>query len=213
MRLPPRLAFWALAAATLLVSHDVVWLVQLGPGEGLAAALRTGGHGYWAAASIAIVGVAVAVALLAGWRTLRVVRDARRLGAPIPRRISPFGTRALVGWARLLAVVGIGFAVQENVEHYIAHGHVLGTGALTGPEYPLAVPVLAAFTGLGALVTTLLGRVERELVAGIAAALGRLAALRPAIQLPRPMLAVLRPRLPAMATPDAGRAPPVLIGR
>ena len=40
LRIAPRVAFWAFAALTLLVSHDLVWLVQLGPGESLALALR-----------------------------------------------------------------------------------------------------------------------------------------------------------------------------
>ena len=33
-RIPRAIAFWALAGLALLVSHDAVFLVQLGPGEG-----------------------------------------------------------------------------------------------------------------------------------------------------------------------------------
>ena len=58
-------------------------------------------------------------------------------GAP-----TPTGRRFAAIWLRLLAVVAIGFVIQENVEHVIAHGHAPGLGALLGPEYPLALPVI-----------------------------------------------------------------------
>ena len=208
-RFSPRIVFWALAAVTLLVSHDAVWLVQMGPGERLASAMRASQHGYWAIASVVILVVAVLAATATVARAVRLARRARRLAAPVPavRARSVLG-RAVVGWVRLLAVVGIGFAIQENVEHWLSHGHLLGFGAITGPEYPLAIPVLSAVTAVAALLGALVRSVEAELVAGIAAALSRLRPPRIARRAPDPIH--LR-RRPAMAGSDAGRAPPVLL--
>lgn len=211
MRLPPRLAFWALAAATLLISHDLVWLVQSGPGESLATALRSAQHGYWTWVSIAILIGVCAAAIVTVLRTLGLLRLAHRLDAPVARaRARSFLARAAVAWLRLLAVVGIGFAIQENVEHYLAHGHVLGLGAVTGPEYPLAIPVLAAATVLAALVGATVRSIEREILAGIAGALRSRQARAPRRLRPIDVPVPLR-RRPAMAGTDAGRAPPLLL--
>ena len=209
-RSSPALVFWALAAVALLVSHDAIWLVQLGPGEELAAILRSSQHGYWAAASVLVLVVAAVAALVTLTRAIGLVRNARRLDAPVGR-IRGRGVlgRAGLAWIRLLAVVGIGFALQENVEHYLAHGHVLGLGAITGPEYPLAVPVLAAVTAVAAILAALVRAVEHELVAGIAAA--RRIAHRPPRTTRHALDRVARRRRPAMAGSDAGRAPPLLL--
>jgi hypothetical protein len=210
-RFSPRVVFWALAAFTLLVSHDAVWLVQLGPGEHLASALRTEEHGYWAVASVAILGVVALAALATVTRAIGLARRARQLDAAVPgvRGRSVLG-HAAVAWIRLLAVVGIGFAIQENVEHFLAHGHVLGFGAITGPEYPLAVPVLAAVTAVAALLGAFVRSVEAELVAGIAAALRGLRPRPSRTTRHVPGQVHLR-RLPAMAGSDAERAPPILL--
>jgi len=40
------IAFWALAGIALLVSHDAIFLAQIGPGEALAQVRRTAGHEY-----------------------------------------------------------------------------------------------------------------------------------------------------------------------
>jgi len=211
LRIAPRVAFWAFAALTLLVSHDLVWLVQLGPGESLALALRGEQHGYWSWASLAILGAAIVAALATASRALRLVRRARLLHAPIGRIARyAFLWRAAVAWARLLAAVGIGFAIQENVEHYLAHGHVMGLGALTGPEYPLAIPVLALVSAAAAVACATIRSVERELVAGIAAALHRQPSRAPSRMPPTPSIVPARRRA-AMASSAAGRAPPPLL--
>ena len=63
-RIPPRVAFWAMAGVALFLSHDAVFLVQVGPGDALSRALRDAGHDYWGAASLilALVGLAVGAA-------------------------------------------------------------------------------------------------------------------------------------------------------
>jgi hypothetical protein len=210
-RITPRVAFWALAALTLLVSHDLVWLVQLGPGESLTTALRTDDHGYWTWLSLAILALATVAALGVATRAIGLVRRVRRLDATVARvRGRHFLARSSVAWAELLAVVGIGFAVQENVEHYLSHGHVLGTGAVTGPEYPLAIPVLAVATAIAALVCAAVRTIERELVDAIESALRR-----SDDRAPRRVRLRARcdpPRRPAaMSGSVAGRAPPPLL--
>ena len=76
-------------------------------------------------------------------------------------------------WLRLFAVVALGFVLQENVEHIISHGHAIGLGALLGPEYPLALPVIGLVTALAGSVAAAVRRTEGALLAIISAALHR----------------------------------------
>ncbi len=204
-----RLAFCVLAALALLVSHDAIWLVQLGPGEGLAAALRSGGHGYWGGMS-GVMAVLALVAVVAIVRRLsRLRRSAVELGAGrgVSVRASSYLARASVAWPRLLVVVLIGFALQENVEHALTHGHTPGLGALLGPEHPLAIPVIATITLIGSLLASIILVVEDALLASIRDLDSRnrapLRLIRPALTLRRPSMS--RPRA------HAGRAPPALL--
>ena len=207
-RLPPRLAFWALAAVALLVSHDATWLAQTGPGEALTSALRHGGHEYWGAASAALTLVGLAATVWAGIRLHRLRRQSRShagsAARPDPR---PYLARAAGAWLRLFAVVAIGFVVQENLEHALAHGHGLWADALIGPEYPLALPVIGAITLLAALVAAAFVTAERILLA-------RLEPARHALRSPRRMQRPLRRLvLPGgvKARTHAGRGPPPLL--
>ena len=212
IRITPRLAFWVLAAVTLLVSHDLIFLVQFGPGESLATTLRSAQHGYWTWVSLAILVGAAAAALVTVRRAVGLQRRARQMEVPVAGiRGGPLLARAAVAWVRLLAVVGIGFAIQENVEHWLSHGHLIGLGAVTGPEYPLAVPVLAAATAVAALVGAAIRTVERELVAAIEAALHR-SEIRPPRRIRQPARSGPLRRRPAMAGSAAGRAPPLFVG-
>jgi len=203
-RIPTWLAFWALAGVALFLSHDAIFLVQIGPGESLTRALREAGHDYWGAASLALAFIGLAIAIGAWIRLRELRRRATELGATHRRgeRSHPLAT-----WLRLFAVVSVGFLVQENVEHALTHAHAPGLGALLGSEYPLALPVIALITGLAALLATAAGGVERELLDVIAAALRHRFghALR---QLPRPPLRVSVARISPLAQAIAGRAPP-----
>jgi hypothetical protein len=207
-RLPPRLAFWALAGIALLASHDAIWLAQVGPGEALTSALRGGGHDYWGATSAALMIGGLNAALWAGIRLVRLrrhtdaARDARR-----ELEAHPYLRRACAAWLRLFCIVAIGFVIQENLEHVLMHGHALGAGALVGPEYPLALPVLAAITLLGALIAAAFATAERILLARIGSDQRR----------PRAPRRLLRP-LRRIALPSgvgrrahAGRGPPTLL--
>ena len=200
-------AFWALAGIALLVTHDAVFLAQVGPGHELARALREAGHEYWGIASLvlAAIGIAALTATLVRLRSLR--RSIAILGAASTERSRPYAARWLVTWARLLAVVGIVFAIQENIEHLIGHGHAPGLGALIGPEYPLALPVIGLITGLAAFAAAVLGETEQALLAVIADAMRLILARAPRRTL-RPSVRLLATLIAPLAGAWAGRAPP-----
>ncbi len=203
-----RIALWALAGLALLVSHDAVYLAQVGPGESLTALLRTAGHGYWGIASTVLVGLALAAATAATVRIVWLRRRAAALGARPARSLRPW-RRFARNWAMLAVLVAVAFAVQENLEHLTAHGHAPGTGALLGPEYPLALPVIALVTGLAAAIAALVARHHEALVAAIQAVLRSVA--RP-VRVPlRPSVRIVAPAASVMARPGAGRAPPSVL--
>ncbi len=200
-------AFWAVVGVALLISHDAVFLAQVGPGNELARALREAGHEYWGIASLALatIGVAALAATLLRLRSLR--RSAAALGAAPAERSRPYAARWLVTWARLLAVVAIGFAIQENIEHLIGHSHAPGLGALIGPEYPLALPVIALITGVAAFAAAMVGQTEQALLAVIADAKRRILARAPR-RTSRPPLRLVAVLIAPLAGAWAGRAPP-----
>jgi hypothetical protein len=203
-----RIALWTMAGLALLVSHDAVYLAQVGPGESLTALLRTAGHGYWGVASSALVVLAVLVAAAAAVRILRLRRRAAELGAQPAQHARPWGT-FVRSWTVLAVLVATAFAVQENLEHLAAHGHAPGIGALLGPEYPLALPVIALVTGIAAAIAALVARHHEALVAAIGAVLRSPA--RP-VRVPlRPSVRIVAPTASVMARPGAGRAPPSVL--
>jgi hypothetical protein len=204
------IAFWALAGIALLVSHDAIFFVQYGPGEAVTRALRDAGHAYWAAASMVLAGLGVAVAASMTYRLVRLRNRARQLGGVARRQPSGCAKRMLTTWGRLLAVVAIGFVIQESAEHFVVHGHAIGLGALVGPEYPLALPILALVSLAAASIAVYLNAVEVSLEAAIAAA-----ALHPRapLRIIRPPLTLLVPRIPVLARAAAGRAPPRVLAR
>ena len=206
-RVRAAVTLWTLAGVALLVSHDAVFAIQAGPGQGLTDALRSAGHGYWGAASALIAATGLIVGLLAAARVLRLRRRAQRLGvAPPPSRRA---NRILRAWGWLFLIVSTGFFVQENLEHLATHGHLVGAGALAGPEYPLALPVIAAVTFGAGIVGGLIGGAESGLLAAIASAL---AGLRPRRAPAAGRIAdatVARPSV--LARRGASRAPPEMV--
>jgi hypothetical protein len=210
-RLRGPVAFWALAGVTLLASHDAVFLVQLGPGEGLVRVLRTAGHDYWGAASALLVGVALLAAAATVVRLARLHREARSMGAALSGIRAPRSSlrRTLATWLRLFAVVAVGFAIQENLEHLGMHGHPIGAGALVGPEYPLAMPVIGLLTLVGAALAALIVGAELQLLDAIALL------RRPMVRAPRSIAQpplMLGPRRGVRLTMTAaGRAPPRML--
>ena len=202
-RIPPWLAFWALAGVALFLSHDAVFAAQIGPGESLTRALREAGHDYWGLASLLLALIGLVLGIGAWARLHRLRRRAADIGAQ-PLRAGWSHLPAV--WLRLFAAVCIGFVVQENVEHSLTHMHLPGLGALFGPEYPLALPVIAFITGLAALLATVIRSVERELLDAIAAVLRQAFGHTPPA--PRPAFRLEVPRISPLTLAIAGRAPP-----
>lgn len=208
-RLRGAIAFWSLAGTALLLSHDAVFLAQVGPGEELARTLRSAGHGYWHLASLALAVTGAAAAAAAGIRLARLSRRARALGVRrIPRRAG-YARRVLLAWCRLFAVVGAGFVLQENLEHLAMHAHLIGFGALLGPEYPLALPVIGAITLLGGMLAGLIGGAEHALLETIAAALERPARAPRILRIPPLRLDL--PPISVVGRAAASRAPPRML--
>jgi hypothetical protein len=204
-RVPPRVAFWALAGVALFLSHDAVFLVQVGPGDALTRALRDAGHDYWGAASLILALVGLAVGAAAVLRVCSLRRRVAQLQAPRSAPTTAIGSRFAAIWLRLFAAVALGFALQENVEHIISHGHAIGPGALLGPEYPLALPVIGLVTALAGFVAAAVRRTEGALLSIISAALQRPRGGRPR---PRPRSQPVLARRSPLANAIAGRAPP-----
>lgn len=203
-----RLAFWALAGVALFVAHDAIYLAQIGPGQALTTTLRTAGHGYWMGASLILTAAALVAGIAIWLRMRRLRRRARSLGARHGTH-RPFARRFLGAWGRLGLVVAIGFAIQENAEHLIAHGHAPGVGALLGPEAPLALPIIGLMAGLAGAIAALVAGAQEALVAAIEAALRR--PLRVPIVGPRPAARAVAGIGSVLAHPGAGRAPPALV--
>lgn len=203
-RMPSRLAFWALAGVALLLSHDAIFAFQVGPGQSLTRVLREAGHDYWGVASAALALVGLGVAIGAAVRLRRLKRRAMAVGA-VRRRAR--WSHLPATWLGLFAVVAIGFVIQENIEHALTHMHAPGLGALLGPQYPLALPVIALITGMAAVLATAVRSIERELLVAIAAAL-RLPLERAPRTHPRPPLRLDGVRISPLALAIAGRAPP-----
>ena len=205
-----RFAFWAPAGVALLASHDAIYLIQVGPGQELADALRQAGHGYWTAVSLALALLGMVAGIAGVIRLRRLRRLARDVGAARATGSHRFGIRWLGAWAKLLAIVAVGFTVQENVEHFISHGHAMGLGALLGPEFPLALPVIACITAIAGLGVAGLGHAEQALLVAIAAALHRPLG-RPPRAIRRPPVRLLIALASPLARAWAGRAPPELL--
>ena len=204
------IAFWALAGVALLVSHDAVFLAQMGPGEALARTLRTAGHAYWGVASVAVAIIGTVTAIAVALRHLRLRRLARTLGVEPARAHRSHLGRLLVTWARLFAVIAIGFVIQENIEHLAMHAHPLGLGALLGPEYPLALPMIGLISFVSSVIVTFVTGAERALLETIAAALRQVIG-RPPRRIDRAPLRLAGPRIPVLARAADGRAPPWML--
>ena len=213
--LGPRLRNAVLILFALFVAHDAVYLAQFGLGARFATAMSQGGHDlYWAPVSLAIgVGVAliflVAVALMARL-------ELRAVGTTGDMWDGPSYLHELAStWLRLFPTVAVLFAIQENVEHFLVDGHLVGLWALAGAAGSVVLPVLAATTfvlaSLGSLVRWRIRVLEARIASSRRATYPRPTASR------RPkgwadVGAVVAHRW-ILDRRDAGRAPPALLRR
>jgi len=199
------------AALALLATHNVVYVVELGPTNALETTLTSGEHAYWPAASLLTTAFGLLAA--AGWsvrilwlrRRARLTRGAARQPAPASRRGAWLADAART-WLRLAAAVLIAFLIQENIEHAIAHHHVVGFAPLLDAHL-VVIPALLLATGIAAAMLAFAAHREADLLARILAAAAQRRAPR-----------VLPVRLPRMSAHASGalarhaglRAPPQL---
>ena len=161
--------FIALVLVSAVVAHTAVYAAHAGVGEGFATAMRRSGHDtYWLPAALLVVALAALLAArgaLVTWRTIRRGGTAA-LGPTRHHPEAPTYTSQLLRlWPQLSAATLVAFAVQENVEHLLTDGHLLGIDALIGARHPLALPVIAVV----ALAMAAAGAVVRWRVAALVA--------------------------------------------
>jgi hypothetical protein len=207
-RVPNTLVRAVAVAAVAVLGHDLAYSVAYGPGA--EAARRASGHEpYWAWTWLAVLAGVVALVAAAAFTMLQLQRRLQRGERPRGIHVTPYLRELLSLWPRLALAALVVFALQENVEHFVAHGgHVVGWQLLWSPEFLVAVPSF----GLAAL---LVGAVAALFVSTIAVL--REAVRRAGARPSRAPRSVRRPvgRDPrpswrgTLAAPDLGRAPPV----
>jgi hypothetical protein len=208
--LAPRLRQAILVLAALFVAHDAIYLARYGLGDGYARAMSAGGHhAYWLPVSMLItLGVAIiAIAAIGAYRRLR--RAAPTTGSDAEPGPSYVAEAADV-WIRLFPAVAILFAVQENLEHLAADGHLVGVAPLVGPGSAIVLPVLAVTTfvlaAMGAGVRWRVRVLQARLAAAIRQRFERIrATVRPACW---DVVAATVAHGRIIDRRDAGRAPP-----
>lgn len=216
--------FLLLAVGCLAVAHDAVFAAEYGLGGGFVRAMSEGGHdGYWPVFTVVATS---ALTLLGLWSAVRIGRLVVSSGPSRPsvgsaeavrshahRSAPAYRTELRRLWLALFALTTTAFAVQENVEHLAGHHHLIGLGALVGPEYPLALPVIGLVTfaaaAIGAAVRWRIAVLEHRLAGRLHRPLQRgLAARHPAPGWLDVAAAVAHGRI--LVRLDAGRAPPDL---
>jgi len=216
-RVAARTRFVLLALVSLFLGHQAVYAMGHGIGAGFASAMTELGHGaYWAPFTLMAAAAAISLAASSG---LALARLHRRLAGtanavlPNPSPAAPgiYHHELAAIWPRLAVVVVAMFAVQENIETFLARGDVPGVDVLLGGERPLAIPVLA----LVALALAAIGALVRWRISILTTRL-RVMALRLRAQLrdsrPAREWAAIHAAAPHRWTldrRDAGRAPPV----
>jgi hypothetical protein len=206
-----RIRLAILVAVALLVAHTAIYAAEDGLGTAFSAAMSAGGHdGWWLPASAAILSSGALLACLAMIRLGRLEVRARRLSSGGGRPDPGFAREVVAIARRLVPLVLILFALQENLEALIGRGRVLGIDAIVGPTHPLAIPVLVVvalvLSAAGALVRWRIATLRRRLVTG-----RRLARRGTAVLPPAPRwrsVGGLDPQRWMLGRLDAGRAPP-----
>jgi hypothetical protein len=205
--------FIALTALGILVAHDTVFVAQFGIGAGYEAAMARTAHGYWPAFVLFTLLVGVASALTAARLLSRLGRMGRGLPPALPQPGRPaYWAEVRRLWPRLFAVVLVGFAIQENVEHAVAGGGWPGLWVLSAPGYPLAIPAIVVVSGLLAVVGGWLQWRRDVLIGQLRAARAVLHHRRHGGRVPHrrwALLAALLANRWAMLRRDAERAPPL----
>ncbi len=205
-----RLEFLTMVLVSLVVAHNVVFLLAYGPGAD--DALAHTGHGEEWQMAVAIVLFAGACLLgITLWRLRQLgllTRNLEAHGHGLIPRSSPFGHDLINLWARLSSVTALALVVQENIEHLQANLPLPGLTVLGSSEYPDALLVIVGIALAVALVASLIRWRHAVLIARLAAAIVRLR-LRPEGRPRRPTGPDLRPGA-ILGRSLAVRGPPVL---
>jgi hypothetical protein len=208
-----RIRLVILTAVSLLVAHTAIYATEDGLGAAYATAMSASGHdGWWLPASLVVLAGAAVLAGTTAGRLARLELRARRLATR--RRGDPsFGPEAVAIGRRLVPLVLVLFAIQENLEGLIAHGRLLGIEAIVGPAHPLAIPVLIlvtlALSVAGALVRWRIAALRRRIATGRGRAPRRVGADHAGPGWG--VIGALAPRRWMLDRLDAGRSPPAVL--
>lgn len=214
MRSSPSLGLVAtlgLALASLVVGHELTYVLAHGLGAGYDQAMAAGGHdAYWTSFLLTTGGVLLTLAVAAAIqlrRLGRLVRQARVNSLVVadqaPRCFVDLLART---WPRVaLLAVGL-FLLQENVELWAAGQPMPFLDVMAG-EHAMALPVLAAVSLLAAVVGALVG--WRRLVLRSRIAVTRTWTRSAVVR--RPALRSSRPLARVTVSSHGLRAPPVTV--
>ena len=215
-RLGSRVRFGLLSVVALLIGHNAVYAARFGVGDQLRTAMTSLGHdGYWGPFSL--VAIAAATVLIVG--TVLTIERLRQGLTPATGRSAPTASGASyrrelsVLWPRLFLAVVILFALQENVEAWLAMGQVPGIDVLLGAGMPLGIAVLGivtvALAAIGALVRWRIAVLARRLSEAARAVRAYPTTDGPAREWAH--IDALAPHRWIADRLDAGRAPPMLL--
>lgn len=201
----------ALVLAALALSHELIYLLAHGVGEGYARAMQEGGHDrYWTSFVLIVVVVTgyLGVIVAAQWRRLRRLAADVQAGTARLKRggLDRFIELLRPLWLRVSGGSIAAYFIQENVETASIGAPLPGLGVLGG-EHAIALPVLLAVSLAVAAVGALVGWRREVLLARIRAAARR--RLRAPAATPRPALVVDRPAGRYEVRRNGVRAPPL----
>jgi hypothetical protein len=206
-----RLRLALLTVACVAIVHEVSFRAQFGVGTAFDTAMANSGHGQWWSIFLGASLIVVAgLALTAVARHRSLSSELQRTGAS-QIDIAPARSRRrewLSLWVQLGAWVVALFLAQENIEHLITDGHLVGLEPLGGP---LVWAVLTVATLLAAAGGAIVLWTEARLWAGICRARARhhrRIAIRPHPRWSATVALGLRSEL--LSRHLVGRAPPVL---
>jgi hypothetical protein len=205
------LGFPAMTLVSLVVAHNLVFLLAYGSGYDEALA-HSGHDGTWGTAVAVVLAAALGLVGLGTWRLHRLGVVARALAATQGGlRPGPNGfARCLVGlWVRLVGVTTLLFVIQENLEHQRVGEGLPGLAVLGSAQYPNAVFVIAAISLAVAFVVALFRWRRDILAARIEGALQRWHGA-PRTTRRRPLAWVERRHASIVLHQLSGRAPPQL---
>lgn len=216
-RLSSLLVLGALSLAALALSHELIYLIAHGVGEGYETAMREGGHDRYWTSFLLIVTFATSALAAVG---VAQIRRLRRLAAAMRGRsiriddVGPSRFLGLLGplWLRLSVTVVAAYVLQENIETASTGASLPWLGVI-GSEYAVAVPVMLVVSFLVAAIGALVGWRREVILARLCAAAHRrlrdvAAALRPSTSNDRPTC-VTEGRRNGVRAPPSERFAPV----